>query len=82
MNALNEVNKVISNVSFQSSRHSQCEEDEWLTADKMAVNEIFTRLIFRIFINCTPMQIRQGKTSFKLKGFFYPLNLKNFSSVW
>lgn len=36
MNALNEVNKVISNVSFQSSRHSQMEEDEWLTADKMA----------------------------------------------
>lgn len=38
MNALNEVNKVISNVSFQSSRHSQMEEDEWLTADKMAVS--------------------------------------------
>ncbi|XP_053404353.1 probable ubiquitin carboxyl-terminal hydrolase FAF-X isoform X2 [Mercenaria mercenaria] len=36
MNALNEVNKVIANVSFHSSRHSQSEEDEWLTADKMA----------------------------------------------
>ncbi|KAL4220567.1 putative ubiquitin carboxyl-terminal hydrolase FAF-X [Mactra antiquata] len=36
MNALNEVNKVIANVSFHSSRHSQTEEDEWLTADKMA----------------------------------------------
>jgi ubiquitin carboxyl-terminal hydrolase 9/24 len=41
MNALNEVNKVISNVSFQSSRHSQMEEDEWLTADKMAVSQEF-----------------------------------------
>ena len=78
MNALNEVNKVISNVSFQSSRHSQCEEDEWLTADKMAVNEIFTRLIFRIFINCTPMQIHQGKTSFKLKVFFLSLKFEEF----
>ena len=38
MNALNEVNKVIANVSFHSSRHSQSEEDEWLTADKMAVS--------------------------------------------
>ncbi|KAK3714003.1 hypothetical protein RRG08_009701 [Elysia crispata] len=37
MNALNEVNKVITNVSFQaSSRHSSMDEDEWLTADKMA----------------------------------------------
>ncbi|XP_060591415.1 probable ubiquitin carboxyl-terminal hydrolase FAF-X, partial [Ruditapes philippinarum] len=36
MNALNEVNKVIANVSFHSSRHSQSEDDEWLTADKMA----------------------------------------------
>ncbi|OWF40886.1 probable ubiquitin carboxyl-terminal hydrolase FAF-X isoform X2 [Mizuhopecten yessoensis] len=36
MNALNEVNKVIANVSFQSSRHSQVDEDEWLTAEKMA----------------------------------------------
>ena len=34
------VNKVIANVSFQSSRHSQVEEDEWLTADKMAVSFI------------------------------------------
>ncbi|XP_052214421.1 probable ubiquitin carboxyl-terminal hydrolase FAF-X [Dreissena polymorpha] len=36
MNALNEVNKVIANVSYHSSRHSQSEEDEWLTAEKMA----------------------------------------------
>lgn len=39
MNALNEVNKVIGNVSFQAnSRHSSVDEDEWLTADKMAVS--------------------------------------------
>ncbi|XP_041351568.1 probable ubiquitin carboxyl-terminal hydrolase FAF-X isoform X2 [Gigantopelta aegis] len=36
MNALNEVNKVITNVSFHSTRHNQIDEDEWLTADKMA----------------------------------------------
>lgn len=36
MNALNEVNKVIANVTFHTSRHSQSEEDEWLTAEKMA----------------------------------------------
>ncbi|XP_067668544.1 ubiquitin carboxyl-terminal hydrolase 9X-like [Haliotis asinina] len=36
MNALNEVNKVITNVSFHASRHTQVEEDEWLTAEKMA----------------------------------------------
>ncbi|KAK3596917.1 hypothetical protein CHS0354_031696 [Potamilus streckersoni] len=35
MNALNEVNKVIANVSFHSSRHTQGDEDEWLTSDKM-----------------------------------------------
>lgn len=36
MNALNEVNKVIANVSFHASRHTPSDEDEWLTADKMA----------------------------------------------
>jgi ubiquitin carboxyl-terminal hydrolase 9/24 len=38
MNALNEVNKVITNVSYYTHRHSQSEEDEWLTAEKMAVS--------------------------------------------
>ena len=41
MNALNEVNKVITNVSYYTHRHSQLEEDEWLTADKMAVSTRF-----------------------------------------
>ncbi|XP_064639618.1 probable ubiquitin carboxyl-terminal hydrolase FAF-X isoform X3 [Lineus longissimus] len=36
MNALNEVNKVITSVSYYTHRHSQIEEDEWLTAEKMA----------------------------------------------
>lgn len=34
MNALNEVNKVISMISNVSSRHSSMDEDEWLTAEK------------------------------------------------
>lgn len=39
MNALNEVNKVIMNVSYYY-RHSQSslDEEDWLTADKMAVS--------------------------------------------
>ncbi|KAG7177623.1 ubiquitin carboxyl-terminal hydrolase FAF-X-like [Homarus americanus] len=36
MNALNEVNKVITNVSYYSHRHGPVEEEEWLTAERMA----------------------------------------------
>ncbi|XP_047471205.1 probable ubiquitin carboxyl-terminal hydrolase FAF-X isoform X2 [Penaeus chinensis] len=36
MNALNEVNKVITNVSYYSHRHGPFEEEEWLTAERMA----------------------------------------------
>ncbi|MCL4118407.1 UNVERIFIED_CONTAM: hypothetical protein GTU68_037863 [Idotea baltica] len=36
MNALNEVNKVIANVSYHPHRHVQPEEEEWLTAERMA----------------------------------------------
>ncbi|KAK2180804.1 hypothetical protein NP493_425g01038 [Ridgeia piscesae] len=36
MNALNEVNKVITSVSYYPHRHGQLEDEEWLTADKMA----------------------------------------------
>ena len=45
MNALNEVNKVITNVSFHASRHTPLEEDEWLTAEKMAVSTNITGTI-------------------------------------
>ena len=38
MNALNEVNKVITSVSYYTHRHSQIDDDEWLTAEKMAVS--------------------------------------------
>lgn len=37
MNALNEVNKVISSVSYYTHRHNP-EEEEWLTAERMAVS--------------------------------------------
>lgn len=37
MNALNEVNKVITSVSYYSHRHGPVEEEEWLTAERMAV---------------------------------------------
>ncbi|XP_049729318.1 probable ubiquitin carboxyl-terminal hydrolase FAF-X isoform X6 [Loxodonta africana] len=36
MNALNEVNKVISSVSYYTHRHGNPEEEEWLTAERMA----------------------------------------------
>ncbi|KZC06489.1 putative ubiquitin carboxyl-terminal hydrolase FAF-X [Dufourea novaeangliae] len=36
MNALNEVNKVITTVSFYQHRNAIVEEDEWLTAERMA----------------------------------------------
>lgn len=40
MNALNEVNKVISNVSYYTHKHSHVEDEEWLTAGRMAVSNI------------------------------------------
>lgn len=43
MNALNEVNKVISSVSYYTHRHNP-EEDEWLTAERMAVSDALNRL--------------------------------------
>lgn len=41
MNALNEVNKVISSVSYYTHRHGNSEEEEWLTAERMAVSAPF-----------------------------------------
>ncbi|XP_063224287.1 probable ubiquitin carboxyl-terminal hydrolase FAF-X isoform X9 [Bacillus rossius redtenbacheri] len=36
MNALNEVNKVIASVTYYPHRHAGLEEEEWLTAERMA----------------------------------------------
>lgn len=38
MNALNEVNKLIANVTYNLHKHGQGELDEWLTTDKVAVS--------------------------------------------
>ena len=38
MHALNEVNKVITSITYYPHRHSQFEDVKWLTADKMAVS--------------------------------------------
>lgn len=38
MSALNEVNKVIASVTYYPHRHSGLEEEEWLTAERMAVS--------------------------------------------
>jgi len=37
MNALNEVNKLIANVTYNLHKHGQGELDEWLTTEKVAV---------------------------------------------
>jgi len=39
MNALNEVNKLIANVTYNLHKHGQGELDEWLTAEKVAVSK-------------------------------------------
>ncbi len=44
MNALNEVNKVISSVSYYTHRHNP-EEEEWLTAERMAVSSAQLRTL-------------------------------------
>ena len=41
MTALNEVNKVIASVTYYPHRHTGLEEEEWLTAERMAVSLIF-----------------------------------------
>ena len=38
MNALNEVNKVIASVNYYIHRNPNLEEEEWLTAERMAVS--------------------------------------------
>jgi len=38
MSALNEVNKMIGSVSYYPHRHAGLEEEEWLTAERMAVS--------------------------------------------
>lgn len=45
MNALNEVNKVISSVSYYTHRHGNPEEEEWLTAERMAVSSLPHKLL-------------------------------------
>lgn len=49
MNALNEVNKVISSVSYYTHRHGNPEEEEWLTAERMAVSSPLHRNSFNRF---------------------------------
>lgn len=41
MNALNEVNKVIASVSYYTHRHANPEEEDWLTAERVAVRVVF-----------------------------------------
>lgn len=41
MNALNEVNKVIASVNYYLHRNQSLEEEEWLTAERMAVSKFY-----------------------------------------
>lgn len=65
MNALNEVNKVISSVSYYTHRHNP-EEEEWLTAERMAVS--FPVLFLTLFLLLFHIQ-----TQFVLLHFVYPI---------
>jgi len=50
MNALNEVNKVISSVSYYTHRHGNPEEEEWLTAERMAVSSSLKFIEIHFFL--------------------------------
>lgn len=54
MNALNEVNKVISSVSYYTHRHGNPEEEEWLTAERMAVSLLILISWIRICLRQKP----------------------------
>ena len=54
MNALNEVNKVISSVSYYTHRHGNPEEEEWLTAERMAVSPLILISWIRICLRQKP----------------------------
>lgn len=51
MSALNEVNKVIASVTYYPHRHSGLEEEEWLTAERMAVSKEDITYFCIIFTN-------------------------------
>lgn len=50
MNALNEINKVISSVTYYSNRHHGVEEDEYLTPERMAVSMKYFQCSINIVI--------------------------------
>lgn len=54
MNALNEINKMLSSVSYYAHQHGNS-EGEWLTAEQMAVSSIFLynqNILAYLFIYC------------------------------
>lgn len=52
MNALNEINKMISSVTYSPARAMQSEDEvDWLTADRMAVSISITSLFMNITLN-------------------------------
>lgn len=57
MNALNEVNKLIANVTYNLHKHGQGELDEWLTTDKVAVSIAACFVYFRLSANLTVPEI-------------------------
>lgn len=50
MNALNEVNKLITGITYYPNRHGSIDHDadEWLTSERMAVNIRFSVFLFSI----------------------------------
>ena len=77
MNALNEVNKVIASVNYYLHRNPSLEEEEWLTAERMAVSNRDLAVFHKIYYSSTYIitaftEMDQGKWSVgnRVKGFF------------
>jgi len=62
MNALNEVNKVITSVSYYPHTHRGPDDDEWLTAERMAVCfNAAVCILFLIFFYCIQKWLKEHK---------------------
>ena len=62
MNFVWQINKVITGVSYFTHRHTVTEEDEWLTADRMAVSiHVTLDIVFSFFWGFRVISYTSGK---------------------
>lgn len=68
MNFVWQINKVITGVSYFTHRHTVTEEDEWLTADRMAVSIHLTLdIVFQFFWDLPSDQHIAGQLKERVK---------------